>query len=450
MSKNPKKRRLLVNIITIIFLCVGTLVAIKFAKGYRPSLQEKTIQGTGLLSLTSYPKSARVIINDKLTTVTDDKLYLTPGNYNVVIEKDGFHSWTKNLPVKAELVTSTDARLFPIITSTSPITFYQVKNASLNPDGTKIAYTLNNAPQNISNGLYVHSISGNLLGSNNLQIAENIGKDFADSLLIWSPDSSQILAIFSEKTESTKKTLPAGRQALPTERLTSAYLLSTKEKNSNPLVDVTIRLPLIISQWQDQYAKINQPVLNLFPDFLQKILTKDSYNVYFSPDKEKVLYTAKINQTLPDNAIGSSLPNINSSPEVRNLLKGHSYIFDLKEGTNYQFDIATKSSEIQKDLILSSTATPSASLNSLKQLKAQTESYYVGNFSWYSNSRQVIIVNSNGINVIDYDGQNLININPGVPLNNFAIPSIDGSKLISLTNLNQKPESFNLFSFDLK
>ncbi len=444
MTKNPKQKRLIVNIVAIAFLICGTLIAIKFAKGYRPNLQDKSIQGTGLLSLTSYPKSARVIINDKLTTVTDDKLYLAPNNYQVTIEKDGFHSWTKNLPLKAELVTNTDARLFPIITATSPLTFYQVKNASLNPDGTKIAYTLNNAPQTTTNGLYIHSITTNLLGSSNLQIAENTNKDFSNSMLIWSPDSSQILAIFTEEATANKKALPTSKQ------ISSAYLLSTKEKTTGTLVDVTIRLPLIIAQWQDQYTKINLPTLQLFPDFLQNILSQNAFNVFFSPDKEKVIYTAKSNINLPNNTIGAALPNINSTKEERNIQKDRTYLYDLREGTNYQLNVATFSGEIKKELILTSAATASASLNTLKQLKAQSESYYVSNFNWYSNSRQVIVTNSNGVNIVDYDGLNLVNINPVIPLSNFAVPSVDGTKLITLTNLNQKPDTYNLISFDLK
>lgn len=431
---NPKRKRLYVNIGIVTFLILGTLVAIQFAKGYRPSLENKTIQGTGLLNLTSYPKSARVIINDKLTTVTDDKLYLSPNNYKVTIEKDGFHSWTKNLPIKPELVTNTDARLFPIIAATSPITFYQVDNVSLSPDGTKIAYTLNNTPQTPNNGLYIYSLSNNLLSTNNLQIAENTQtRDFADSLLVWSPDGSQILTVFSDKG-----------------KITSSHVLSTKEKTTGTLTDATIRLPLIISQWQDQYIKINQPNLTLVPDFLKEILTNSATNVYFSPDKEKISYSPIVSLSLPENKIGAMLPNINSTQETRKLVKDKTYIFDLKEGTNYELPIASKSAEIQKRIILNVDATPSANLNSLKQLKAQTESYYTSNIIWYSNSRQVIVVNDNGINIVGYDGQNLVNINPVKPLYNFTTPNTDGTKLVSLTNLNQKPDTFNLISFDLK
>ncbi|KKT30145.1 MAG: hypothetical protein UW41_C0026G0005 [Candidatus Collierbacteria bacterium GW2011_GWC2_44_18] len=442
-SKNPKGRRLTVNLFIILFLIVGTFVAIKFAKGYRPNLQNRSLSGTGLLSVSSYPKSARVIINDKLTTVTDDKLYLLPGTYTVKIEKDGFHPWIKTLPIKDELVTASDARLFPIITATSPLTFYQVRNATLNTDGTKIAYVLKDSPQGITNGLHIHSLSGNLLGSSNIQIAENSPRDFSQALLIWSPDSSQILTVFIDKT-------PATKTSKSSEKISSAYLLSTKGMNLRTMSDVTLRLPLIISEWQDQFAKLNLPTINLFPKYMVEILTKNSVNVYFSPDKEKVFYTPTADTSLPENEIAKTLPNINSTPESRNIIKDKTYLFDLKEGTNYFLPFASKSSDFSKDLIVSVSATPSASLSLIRQLKAQTESRLTTNLTWYSNSRQLIVTNQEGVNLVDFDGLNVVNITYVQPLDGFVATSPDGSKLVLLTNINQKPETFNLITFDLK
>ena len=443
VSGNPKSRRLLINLLIVLFLIAGTFVAIQFAKGYRPNLQNRSLSGTGLLSVTSYPKSARVIINDKLTTVTDDKLYLLPGNYNVKIEKDGFHPWIKTFPIKNELVTASDARLFPIITATSPLTFYQVRNAALNTDGTRIAYVLKDSPQDITNGLYIHSLSGNLLGSSNVQIAENSPRDFSQALFVWSPDSSQILAIFIDK-------VPATKNSKQSEKISSAYLLSTKGMNSRTMADVTLRLPLIISEWQDQFSKLNLPTLNLYPKYMIDILTKNSTNVYFSPDKEKVFYTALLDVSLPKNEIAKALPNINSTQESRNLVKNHTYLFDLKEGTNYLLPFATTSDELAKELIISVSATPSASLSLIRQLKAQTESRLTTNLTWYSNSRQLIVTNSDGVNMVDYDGINIVNVTYVQPLDGFVATSPDGGKLVLLTNINQKPDTYNLITFDLK
>lgn len=413
-------------------------MAILYAKGYRPNIKEGSLQGSGLLNVTSYPKSARVIINDKLTTVTDDKLYLYPGTYNIKIEKDGFHPWTKSVPLKSELVSNADARLFPIINATSPLTFYQASNASLNPDGTKIAYVLTKSPVETANGLYIHSLSGNFLGSQYVQITDNTTKDFTKALLIWSPDSTQILAVFSEKTKTA-------------ERITSAVLLSTKGMNNiKTISDATLRLPLIISQWQGEYAKINLPNIALYPKYLADILSNKAVNVFFSPDKEKVFYTVTADMNLPENEIGKSLPNINATPETRNLLKDKTYVFDLKEGTNYALSAASASATTKKIIITAADATPSASIATLKQLKAQTESYTVGNLSWYSNSRQLVVTGSEGVNIVDYDGLNMTNITSVQPLNGFAISNSDGSRLILLTNINQKADTYNLISFDLK
>ncbi len=413
-------------------------MAILYAKGYRPNIKEGSLQGSGLLNVTSYPKSARVIINDKLTTVTDDKLYLYPGTYNIKIEKDGFHPWTKSVPLKSELVSNADARLFPIINATSPLTFYQASNASLNPDGTKIAYVLTKSPVETANGLYIHSLSGNFLGSQYVQITDNTTKDFTKALLIWSPDSTQILAVFSEKTKTA-------------ERITSAVLLSTKGMNNiKTISDATLRLPLIISQWQGEYAKINLPNIALYPKYLADILSNKAVNVFFSPDKEKVFYTATSDTNLPENEIGKSLPNINATPETRNLLKDKSYVFDLKEGTNYALPAASASATTKKIIITAADATPSASIATLKQLKAQTESYTVGNLSWYSNSRQLVVTGSEGVNIVDYDGLNMTNITSVQPLNGFAVSNSDSSRLILLTNINQKADTYNLISFDLK
>ncbi len=220
--------------------------------------------------------------------------------------------------------------------------------------------------------------------------------------------------------------------------------------NSKNIPDVTVRLPLIINEWQDQYAKINTPTLSLYPKYLTDILIKKSINVYFSPDKEKVFYTPTINSTLPQNEIGQALPNINSTPEDRSLIKDQTYLFDLKEGTNYKLNFATKSSEVKKLLITAPSATPSATIADLLQLKSQNESFLTTNLTWYSNSHQLIVTNADGVNLVDYDGLNATNITSVQPLNGFTASSADGSKLILLTNINQKSDTYNLITFDLR
>jgi len=133
-------KRLSITLITGFFLLIATIGIINFAKGYRPDLKNNQIKPTGLLLSNSLPEGAQVFINNTLKTATDDTLNLDPGKYEVKIEKEGYHSWQKNLLITAELVTETNARLFPSVPELKPLTLNGVKKPRLSPDGTRIFY----------------------------------------------------------------------------------------------------------------------------------------------------------------------------------------------------------------------------------------------------------------------------------------------------------------------
>ncbi|PIY70986.1 hypothetical protein COY88_02705, partial [Candidatus Roizmanbacteria bacterium CG_4_10_14_0_8_um_filter_35_28] len=95
---------------------------ISYTRGYRLDLGKKTLSSTGILSLTSYPKTAQVYLDGKLKGVTDLNLTLSPNHYQVEIKKDGYTSWSKKIVLKGELVVSLEAVLFPLNPSLSPLT----------------------------------------------------------------------------------------------------------------------------------------------------------------------------------------------------------------------------------------------------------------------------------------------------------------------------------------
>lgn len=138
--------RLLILLIFILALTGGILFAIKIAKGYRPSLTNKALQGTGLLSANSTPKGASVFINDKLTTATDDTLNLPPGEYKIKVALDGYIPWEKTLTLIPELVTQTNVRLFPSVPNLKPLTFSGALNPTPSPDGQKIVFSVETLP----------------------------------------------------------------------------------------------------------------------------------------------------------------------------------------------------------------------------------------------------------------------------------------------------------------
>lgn len=428
MSTKIKRKRLLINLAIILVITTGSIVAIKLAKGYRPNLQELSLKGTGLLAVSSYPKQAKVLINDRLSTTTDDTLYLKPDTYQIEIIKEGFHPWSKQIDIKEELVSIAAARLFPTIPATTPLTFYHVQNVTPSPSGDKIAFVITNSPFKEDNGLYTLSLDNTFLGSKqSTQLTNQNTYDYTKAILLWSPDSSQILAAFKDQ-----------------DSITSSHLLNAKGFNQEKeLKDITIQLPLILSQWQDQLTLIDKSSLSQAPDFFKTILLDKSQNVYFSPDQQKVLYTPTEDLNLPENTLGNSLPNINSTPETRSLKVGNIYVFDLKEGTNYIVPVPTLPD-------LETGPSPSDPLSLITSLKGQTDSNFTTNLRWYPNSTQLIHTQESKVEIIDYDGLNPTTIIETQVLETFSAPSPSGNHLIILTNLNQKPDQQNLISLDLK
>ena len=426
MPYSNQRSRFFITLTVGIILTLGSVLAIQIAKGYRPNLKQMSLNGMGLLSSTSYPKSAQVFVNDRLSSVTDDTLYLNPGTYQVKIIKNGYNTWSKTIPVKAEIVSITDARLFPAIPSSNPLTFYKIDSPLISPDGSKIIYLQTNSPFDTDNGLYVMSFSNTIIGDQVTQVSDLASFDYSKTEFLWSPDSSQILALSNDG----KKVISA--------RLLNPKILNTTKN----LVDQTIRLPLILNQWRDQVDKIHQNRIKDFPDFITKIASSSSAFTYFSPDTEKILYSPTIDQELPDNDIGKNLLYLNPTKQARSLNKGKTYIFDRKEVTNYLIDVDNPINQPK-------TKTDEQ-LTQFYLLKRLLDPISTQNLSWFSDSNHILIRSDSGVNVIDYDGLNNVSLTSSILKNRFALSTPDGNRLIVLSNLNQKTDLYNLISLNLK
>ena len=98
-------------IIMGIFLIVLASV-IAYARGYRFNPQHGTITSTGILSINSNPKAAKVFINGELRGATDTNITLPFGEYDIKVEKEGYTSWEKKVSLKGEIVMSVNAVIF--------------------------------------------------------------------------------------------------------------------------------------------------------------------------------------------------------------------------------------------------------------------------------------------------------------------------------------------------
>lgn len=453
---HTKRARLLITLLITILLTAGTVGAIFFAKGYRPSLNgsDTKIEGTGLLSASSYPEQSSVYIDDKLTTTTNDTLNIFPGTYNIKITKEGFIPWQKPIKIQKELVSLTNARLFPQIPSLTAYTSSGATNTLPSPDGQKIAFFANSQQDIETSGLYTISTNSNLLGFDKkpLLIAKLSQDQQKNMDYSWSPDSRQILLYTKDK-----------------DKITNSYLLDPdRQNNLTTLADVTVRLPFIFSEWEKLLIKSKNELLKQLPTIMSDIASSSATNIYFSPDGEKMLYTTTKEINLPQNII-PAVNSINPTEQTRNLKPNKTYVYDLKEDTNYFIDdyTSTSSAKLDKKVITtqSKDTTTSAKnnqtinqileenitpLNAITTFKNHYYGYQTSGYIWYPTSRHLINAKNGQITIREYDNTNQSTIYAGPFTKNFVLSSPDGHKLFFLTNLNQPNLPDNLYFLDLK
>lgn len=386
MGNRSEKKSLLIILSVFLFVIAGTYFVTLFARGYRPNFQSNnlTLSATGLLSATSQPKGASVYIDDKLVTATDDTLNLSPGNYFLKIVKDGYLTWQQNITIKKEIVYQSDAQLFRSAPDLGPITLSGAINPAASPDYSKIIFSVASASATADNGLYLIDLNNTLLSltkNTPRQIAPNYpGVDWSKATFTFSPDSRQVLATFSHPNLN--------------------YLLDLSNSiTQQSLVDITPRLSLIKTDWQNQDSQLVQIKLARLPQELQPLVSTASAKfISFSFDN-KVLYLAATDSALPANLIPPP-PAQSTQPQDRRLVNGNFYVYDLRDDTN--FLIGPQSSVL--------------------------------NPFWMPNSDNLIFVTGQTITAVDYDNTNKLtlfagNFNPGV-----VFPWADGSKIITLTS----------------
>jgi hypothetical protein len=400
-------KKLLIPAIIIIFLIIGTIIAVLFGRGYGLNLNGNgpILSGTGLLVATSSPDGAQVIINGHLTTATDNTINLAPGDYAVKIFKEGYFPWEKKITVKKEVVSKADALLFPTAPQLASITNVGILNPVIDPSLTKIAYAV--ASQSAAkNGIYVLDMSLRpilTLQNASTQIAQDVSNGFSTATLNWSPDSSQILATINNGLFSTK------------------YLLQTNNLNQAPQ-DVTETISAVDNSWQKIKADKDTAQLNSLPKSLRAIAINDFKILQWSADDTKILYEASQSATIPL-VIKPALIGTNSTEQIRDIQKGQVYVYDIKEDRNY--------------LILSSLPIAQFQNGELPIM-------------WYPDSKHLVYVHDGKIDMMEYDAQNQTTIYAGPFVDHYVFPWPDATKLVILTNLGNPNISPNLYTIGLK
>jgi hypothetical protein len=401
-------KKLLIPALIVLFLALATTIVVTLGRGYGLNLNGNgpILAGTGLLVATSSPDGAQVIINDHLTTATDNTINLIPGDYDVKIFKEGYFPWEKKITVKKEVVSKANALLFPTAPQLTSITNVGILNPVIDPSLTKIAYTV--ASQSaVKNGIYILDMSVRpilTLQNASSQIIQDITNTFSLATLSWSPDSAQMLATINNKENTSTK-----------------YLLQTNTLNQNPQ-DVTETIDSVNNTWQKIKADKDTAQLNSLPKSLRTIVASDFNILQWSSDETKILYQASQSATIPL-IITPALIGTNSTPQIRNINKGEVYVYDIKEDRNY--------------LILSSLPSGQFANGELPIM-------------WYPDSAHLVYVHDGRIDMMEYDAKNQTTVYAGPFVDDYVFPWPDATKLVILTNLGNPNIAPNLYTIGLK
>ena len=376
--------RLIILAFTIIIVGLGAYFASLYARGFRFDKKTWHFTPNGILVIKSEPKDAQVYINREFKNNTNLSVSLPPGNYDIEVKKEGYADWYKRLTIEKETVTQAEVTLFKSAPSLSPLTLSGVAAPVISADLSKIAYI-------DKTGLWVIDIYDLPLGFTKEPKKVTDG-NLSGSIYEFSPNASEILLT----TTTGSFLLPTGEFTPQAQR---ANLASKKEQ--------------ILAQWQEQKQKELTAKLASLPAEVSDLLSRKISSAIFTPDNEKVLYTASASATLAENLI-KPLPGASTQKQSRNIEEGKTYVYDIKEDRNF--------------LIEESSST----------------------LYWLPTSRNLLKVEEGKISVMDYDATNRIEVFSGSFQFPYAFPYINASKLLILTNLGGDTSLPNLYSLSIK
>ena len=411
LQRMGKFRSTLLSFVTVCAILGVAIAVIAYGRGYRLDLQKNSLKPTGLVSATSDPTGAQVLVDGTLKTATNNSFSIDPGYYTIRITKEGYIPWEKKIRVQGEVVSQASAFLFPTSPSLSPITNSGIANPTLSPNGSKVAYA--------HDGLWYYELSEGPLGRNRdpIQLDMNTdGFDFNTAQLTWSPDATQLLV------EST----PAAR----------LYTIA----RPNTFTDVTLTRTSLLADWDAQKLDTEKQKLAAFKPEIINMATSSAKIISFSPDETKILYEATASATIPQ-VIVPPLIGTNSTPEDRNIVPGKLYVYDSKEDKNY-FLLDLKE-------LPTPTPTPKTKAVATQPVTNTQETSFP--IHWFPTSRHLLLTLQGKIDVLEYDRTNWITIYSGPFVDDFVAPWSNGSRIIILTNLNGDAQSLpNLYTVNLR
>ncbi|OGK13735.1 hypothetical protein A3A93_05320 [Candidatus Roizmanbacteria bacterium RIFCSPLOWO2_01_FULL_38_12] len=431
------------RIILFGFFVLVLIAVIAYARGYRINFDEGTVTSTGILSVNSTPRPAKVYVNGELKGATDVNLTLPFGKYNVEVKKDGYTSWQKQVSLKGEIVMSLDARLFSKNPSLTPLTNLGVMKAI--PIGNTDKLILISQTGDVeADGIYLFEV-----GNKALAIFPPLKPLLMKSLLLETIDISTATVDFA----------PNYRQGILTfiiDQGELAYLISLEDENTQ-LFEITASKENIITAWNEEKNVEALKIIETLPKKIVPIALSSFQIISLSPDEKKLLYLAKEDATIPI-VLEPQLIGANQTVEHRDIKKNSLYIYDKKEDKNFLLPIVVSidNSLFEIDETPSQTtptpetATSTAQIATPKVWNEEVVKLITEKVHWYPTSDYLAAMDVNQIKLLQYDGTNEEIVYAGPFQDEFFTISPDWNVLV-IINLNpQLNDHGDLYSVGIK
>lgn len=416
-----KLRPFLLSSLTVSIILIASASLIAYGRGYRLDLNKPTeLSPTGIVTATSDPVAAQVLVNGLLKTATNNSFNLAPDWYTVTIQKEGYIPWQKKLRVQGEVVTRADAYLFPTSPSLSPITTSGVFAPAVSPDGGTVAFFN-------GRGLFTLELADRSLGGRNRDpklIAE--GTFSTTTRLQWSPDAFKILV-----TDRLPRPGPLRSEAGEAGKIGTLYDLT---KTPAPIVPSAET-----AEWPQNVADRERAKLAAFKQPFIDVATSSAKILAFSPDETKLLYEATASATIPL-AIDPPLIGTNPTEEARAIRPGNVYVYDSREDKNYFIEDGKKLRQEDSKKITDADVLRSYGLTVLPS-----------RIQWLPTNKHLLLMLPGKIDVMEYDRTNWITLYAGPFSDDFLTPWPTGGRLVILTNLNPGASTLpNLYTVNLR
>lgn len=448
------RKSIFLSLLTVVGTIGVTVLIILFAKGYWYNPQTGQVIRTGLLAVNSSPTGASIYVDNKLSNATNATIKLQMGTYEVRIEKEGYQSWKKEIRIAEEMVTPIFALLTPSSPELKPLTLSGASHPALSPDGTTIAYTTQEIgagqrPEQtgiwtlILNGKRPFGIPG---GGKPVQVAADTPqRPFSQALLAWSPNQDRLLAIIPETPTNNKKAKDQEEVLtqkeieqwlnnptnIPQELNVYAWLLLPDTEATRQLPQPVDDLRGLLANWKNSREFTIVNLISLYPEAIRREATSSAW-LKISQDEKHLLYPS------PDQEGVTLIWKGFTEVEKRAYAKPDQS-YPAVGSTNQPGKEATSPASIHQ---------PQS-----KEVVARYELPAALAYEWLpeKDNNHLVMLEKDGISIIEADGQNKVPIYTGEYQENFLVPWPDGSKLLILTSLNRATGTpANLYTLSLR